>query len=83
MDGLAATRAIRNFEAETPGRTRTPIIMLSANAMTQHRLEAQAAGADLHVAKPVTAESLIAGVAAALDPKARREFGPGAVSETA
>jgi CheY-like chemotaxis protein len=63
MDGLAATRAIRREEA---GR-RTPIVMLSANAMSHHRLEAMAAGADLHVAKPVTPEALIAGVVAALD----------------
>jgi PAS domain S-box-containing protein len=83
MDGLAATRAIRRREQTRADQPRTPIIMLSANAMTQHRLEAQAAGADLHVAKPVTAESLIAGVAAALDPKARRESGSAVVSETA
>jgi PAS domain S-box-containing protein len=63
MDGLAATRAIRREEA---GR-RTPIVMLSANAMSHHRLEAMTAGADLHVAKPVTAEALISGVLAALD----------------
>ena len=60
MDGLAATRAIR--KCETGRATRTPIIMLSANAMSQHRQEALSAGADLHVAKPVTAASLIAGI---------------------
>lgn len=68
MDGLAATRAIRELEAaEAPGRARTPIIMLSANAMRQHEEEAHAAGADLHLAKPVTAAGLIAAVARALD----------------
>jgi len=67
MDGLAATRAIRRYEQTRPERPRTPIVMLSANAMSQHRLEALSAGADLHIAKPVTAESLIAGVAQALD----------------
>ncbi len=66
MDGLAATRAIRLREQEDPTRRRTPILMLSANAMRQHRQDALAAGADLHVAKPVTAESLIAGIEAAL-----------------
>ena len=59
MDGLAATRAIRALEGE--GR-RTPIIMLSANAMASHRLDALQAGADLHVAKPVTVASLLDGI---------------------
>ena len=62
MDGLAATRAIRDFEATRPARRRTPIIMLSANAMLQHREEALAAGADLHLAKPVTPASLLGAV---------------------
>ena len=64
MDGLAATRAIRRDEGAGP---RTPIIMLSANAMSQHRLDALAAGADLHIAKPVTAATLVAGITEALE----------------
>ncbi len=67
MDGLAATRAIRLVEAARPARARTPIIMLSANAMRQHREEALAAGADMHLAKPVTAASLLGAVGQALD----------------
>ena len=63
MDGLTATRAIRSAERGGP---RTPVIMLSANAMAEHRYEALAAGADLHVAKPVTAASLLAGIAQAV-----------------
>ena len=63
MDGLAATRALR--AAERGGR-RTPVIMLSANAMAEHRYAALAAGADLHVAKPVTAASLLAGIGQAV-----------------
>jgi len=59
MDGLAATRAIR--DREVPGR-RTPIIMLSANAMAGHRQDALLAGADLHVAKPITAAALLDGI---------------------
>jgi PAS domain S-box-containing protein len=62
MDGLSATEAIRALE--TTGRT--PIIMLSANAMAEHRDQACAAGADLHVSKPITAESLLAGIETAL-----------------
>jgi CheY-like chemotaxis protein len=61
MDGLAATRAIRELEAAR-GLDPTPVVMLSANAMTEHREEARAAGADLHVSKPITAESLLAGI---------------------
>jgi len=67
MDGLAATRAIRGEEKGRPSRPRTPIVMLSANAMPQHRLDALAAGADLHIAKPITAASLVAGIGEALD----------------
>ncbi len=66
MDGLAATRALRQFEARHPGRPRAAIVMLSANAMRQHRLESEAAGADLHLPKPVTARRLIEGVLEAL-----------------
>jgi two-component system, sensor histidine kinase len=66
MDGLTATGAIRAFEADRPDKQRTPIVMLSANAMAEHRDQAQAAGTDLHVAKPITAASLLSGIQAAL-----------------
>jgi CheY-like chemotaxis protein len=66
MDGLTATRAIREAEALEPARGRTPIAMLSANAMEHHRQESIAAGADVHISKPVTPASLIAGIQAAL-----------------
>lgn len=61
MDGLSATRAIRALEAAR-GRRPTPIIMLSANAMAEHREGSRLAGADLHVPKPITAASLLAGI---------------------
>jgi PAS domain S-box-containing protein len=67
MDGLAATRAIRDFETGHPDRRRTPIIMLSANAMRQHVDEAIAAGADFHLAKPVSMAGLRGAVARALN----------------
>jgi two-component system, sensor histidine kinase len=67
MDGLAATRAIRDFETTRPNRRRTPIIMLSANAMQQHVDEAIAAGADFHLAKPVSLASLRGAVVRALN----------------
>ena len=66
MDGLTATRAIRAREAVGLAEGHTPIIMLSANAMAEHRAQALAAGADLHVAKPITADSLLAGIEEAL-----------------
>lgn len=65
MDGLSATRALRALEART-GAEPTPIIMLSANAMTAHRIQAHEAGADLHLPKPITAATLLAGIEAAL-----------------
>ncbi|MNE42896.1 Sensory/regulatory protein RpfC [compost metagenome] len=58
MDGLAATRAIRQLEAET-GRSRTPLIMLTANALPEHIDMALAAGADLHLSKPITPATLL------------------------
>ena len=67
MDGLTATRAIRAMEAER-GLTPTPIVMLSANAMAEHQAEALMAGANIHVAKPITAASLFAGIEAVLAP---------------
>ena len=68
MDGLTATRAIRHVESRRRDRSRTPIIMLSANAMAEHRAHARTAGADLHVAKPITASSLLAGIEAVTRP---------------
>jgi len=59
MDGLTATRALRIIEAARPRRRRTPILMLSANAMAEHRVAARDAGADLHLAKPITARDLL------------------------
>ncbi len=52
LDGVAATRAIRAREAET-GRPRTPIIALSANAMSHQVASYLAAGMDGHLAKPI------------------------------
>ena len=65
IDGLAATRAIRALEQAT-SRPRTPIAMLTANAMAEHVAAALAAGCDSHIAKPVTGASLLAGIEAAV-----------------
>ena len=63
MDGLTATRALRAIEAARPSMPPTPILMLSANAMAEHRDSARAAGADLHLAKPITARDLLTALA--------------------
>jgi signal transduction histidine kinase/ActR/RegA family two-component response regulator len=58
MDGLTATREIRALEARE-GRPRTPVVMLTANALAEHVAAANAAGADRHLAKPFDAAELI------------------------
>ncbi len=58
MDGLTATREIRLNEAAM-GLARTPIVMLTANALSEHIASAEAAGADRHLAKPFDAAELL------------------------
>ena len=66
MDGIAATRAIRAMERSS-GRARTPIIALSANAMTHQVKEYLDAGMDMHVAKPIQLAKLQHALEAAMD----------------
>ena len=58
MDGLTATREIRLHEAAM-GLPRTPLVMLTANALSEHIAAAEAAGADRHLAKPFDAAELL------------------------
>jgi CheY-like chemotaxis protein len=58
MDGLTATREIRLHEAAM-GLGRTPIVMLTANALPEHIAMGEAAGADRHLAKPFDAAELL------------------------
>ena len=58
MDGLTATREIRLHEAAM-GLERTPLVMLTANALPEHIAAAEAAGADLHLPKPFDAADLL------------------------
>ncbi|WGM40847.1 ATP-binding protein [Caulobacter sp. NIBR1757] len=67
MDGLTATQRLRERE-RIMGATRTPVIMLTANALDEHVQASLAAGADAHLSKPVRADSLLAAIAAALEP---------------
>jgi signal transduction histidine kinase len=67
MDGVAATREIRRLEAEQ-GRVRTPIIALTANAMSHQLAEYRAAGMDALSAKPIQMGHLIATIQEVLAP---------------
>ena len=59
MDGFQAVSEIRRLEARE-GRSRTPIIALTADAMTHHRQQCLAQGMDDLVAKPIQIEALAA-----------------------
>lgn len=52
MDGHAATRAIRRWEAEQ-GKERTPIIALTAHALKEDVQKSFDAGCTAHITKPV------------------------------
>jgi PAS domain S-box-containing protein len=59
LDGPGATREIRTEEART-GRRRTPIVALTANAMSHQVSQYLAAGMDAFVAKPIDVALLFA-----------------------
>lgn len=58
MDGLEATRRIRAWET-AERRARMPIIIVSANCLQEHVDAGVAAGADGHLAKPVSVPQLV------------------------
>jgi PAS domain S-box-containing protein len=81
MDGVTATRLIRADESENQ-LARTPIVALSANAMTHQIREYLEAGMDGHLAKPLDIEHLAdllsrveseAGTAPAVDEEVERK----------
>ena len=66
MDGLTAIRAIRAFEIERGGR-RTPVHVVTTNALPEHFRQSMAAGADGHITKPVAAPELLTAVMTAAE----------------
>ena len=58
MDGLEATRRIRQWERDEQ-RGHAPIVIVSANGLQEHVDAGRAAGADAHLTKPVSAAALL------------------------
>ncbi|HUZ11686.1 MAG TPA: ATP-binding protein [Caulobacteraceae bacterium] len=65
IDGVEATRLIRRRERES-GRAFTPIVAVTANAMTHQLAEYAAAGMDGVVAKPIDLGALLSAMEQAL-----------------
>ena len=59
MDGHTATRRIRAQERATQ-RAHTPIIALTASALSEDQAQSLAAGCDAHLSKPIRKQQLIA-----------------------
>ena len=57
MDGLETTRRIRLSENKTGGR-KTPIVGLTANAMSEDRARGLSAGMDDYITKPIQIDVL-------------------------
>jgi len=66
MDGITAASTIREAE-RTSGRRRTPIVALTANALTHQVEEYLAVGMDAHVAKPIEIAKLYDAISSVLN----------------
>jgi signal transduction histidine kinase/ActR/RegA family two-component response regulator len=65
LDGLSATSQLRAREREQSS-PRTPVIMLTANALDEHVKASLEAGADQHLSKPIRADALIEAIVRAM-----------------
>tara|TARA_R110002124_G_C8953060_1_gene513452 strand:+ start:242 stop:2347 length:2106 start_codon:yes stop_codon:yes gene_type:complete len=65
MDGLSATRRIRQLERDA-GLPPIPIISLTANAMPDDVVKSLDAGSDLHLAKPIRPDTLLEAISGLL-----------------
>ena len=61
MDGLQAIAQMRAREHDK-GLERTPIIMLTANALPEHEAAGRGAGADAFVTKPISPQTLLGAI---------------------
>jgi CheY-like chemotaxis protein/HPt (histidine-containing phosphotransfer) domain-containing protein len=71
MDGYTATREIRGWE-EANGMRRTPVVALTAHALSGAQADSINAGCDGHLTKPVERHDLLDAIAEFADP-AKRE----------
>ena len=83
LDGLEATRAIREWEAQH-GLARTPVIAVTAHTLDDDREAALAAGMDGFVSKPISPDELlrvIHGLVHAAPEDVAEESGPPALAD--
>jgi signal transduction histidine kinase/ActR/RegA family two-component response regulator len=79
MDGITAAATIRETE-QAIGRRRTPIVALTANALTHQVEEYLAVGMDAHVAKPIEIAKLYDAISGVLNAAATDRVSPAAQS---
>jgi signal transduction histidine kinase/CheY-like chemotaxis protein len=82
LDGIDAAREIRAIEDEEK-RRRTPIVALTANALTYQVEEYMAAGMDGHVAKPIEIAKLYEAISMTLTAVATGQAGRGPTAQVA
>ena len=80
MDGYTATRKIREHEAARRLRP-TPVVVVSAHTRPKDIRDSLAAGADVHVAKPIDLARLLATMTRAINSAAEADLAALAVGE--